>query len=126
MANPDFNPWIFALLCDSNFKRRDDTGTWSHRDGRPFSKEEQALAGRATRAELEELRAQHKRYLKYVQAIHDSPEVLHGFLAPFMEQLTKKNLGNAVELMSKDERAEFNRLLALVDEPIRPFTPYTF
>lgn len=126
MDKPEFNPWIFALLCDSNFKRRDDTRTWSHRDGRPFSKEEQTLVGRATIAEFEEFSAQHDRYMKYAETVVDAPEVLHRFLAPFMEQLTKKNLGNAVELMSKDELAEFNRLLALVDEPIRPFTPYTF
>ncbi|MFH8472507.1 hypothetical protein [Streptomyces sp. NPDC018000] len=126
MANPDINPYVFALLCDSDFKRRDDTGTWSHRDGRPFSKEEQALAGRATLAEFEELSAQLTRYRKYVQAIHDAPEVMNRFLAPFMKQLTEKNLGNAVGLMSKDERAEFNRLFALADERVRPFIANTF
>ncbi|TXS17249.1 MULTISPECIES: hypothetical protein [unclassified Streptomyces] len=126
MTNPDFNPWIFALLCDSDFQPRKDTGTWSHRDGRPFSKEEQALADSATRAEVEELSAQHTRYKKYVHEICDAPDVTQRFLAPFMEQLTEKKLGNAVELMSEDEVAEFNRLLALADEPIRPFTPYAF
>ncbi|MFJ1821555.1 hypothetical protein [Streptomyces sp. NPDC088139] len=126
MTNPAFNPWIFALLCDSDMKRRDDTGTWSHRDGRPFSKEEQALADRATHAELEELSAQHKRYMKYVQAIHDAPDAMQRYLAPFMRQLTEKKLGKAIDLMSKDELAEFNRLLALADERIRPFTPYAF
>ncbi|MFD9603184.1 hypothetical protein [Streptomyces sp. NPDC059970] len=43
-----------------------------------------------------------------------------------MNQLTEKKLGNAVGLMSKDERADFNRLFALADERVRPFTPYTF
>ncbi|WP_258177258.1 hypothetical protein [Streptomyces solincola] len=45
-------PDIVALLCDADFKRRRDTNTWTHRDGRPFSKEEQALAFTATRVEL--------------------------------------------------------------------------
>ncbi|MFK0259232.1 hypothetical protein [Streptomyces sp. NPDC090445] len=48
------------------------------------------------------------------------------FLAPFMEQLTRKALGNAVELMTEDERAEFERLLGLMMEPPRSFAPYTF
>ncbi|MET9655611.1 hypothetical protein [Streptomyces sp. NPDC006510] len=51
---------------------------------------------------------------------------MNRFLAPFMKQLTEKNLGNAVGLMSKDERAEFNRLFALADERVRPFTANTF
>ncbi|WP_267888946.1 MULTISPECIES: hypothetical protein [Streptomyces] len=43
-----------------------------------------------------------------------------------MEQLDEKNLGNAHELMTEDERAEFNRLLGLMIDPVRPFTPYAF
>ncbi|MFI9580420.1 hypothetical protein ACIHCQ_00875 [Streptomyces sp. NPDC052236] len=97
MANPDINPYVFALLYDSDFKRRDDTGTWSHLDGRPFSKEEQALAFRATLAEFEELSAQFTRYRNYTQG-----------------------------LTSKDEQAEFDRPFALADERVRPFTANTF
>ncbi|WP_260860009.1 hypothetical protein [Streptomyces cupreus] len=51
-------PEIVDLLCDADFKYRSDTNTWSHRDGRPFSKEEQALAFTATRVEFEEVREQ--------------------------------------------------------------------
>ncbi|MGW6688543.1 hypothetical protein [Streptomyces sp. NPDC054961] len=43
-----------------------------------------------------------------------------------MEQLTSKTLGNAVELMSEDERAELERLLGLMTEAPLPFTAYTF
>ncbi|MFC9293051.1 hypothetical protein ACFTWH_01035 [Streptomyces sp. NPDC057011] len=55
-----------------------------------------------------------------------APEALQQFLAPFMEQLTTKNLGNAVELMTEGERVEFERLLGLMIEPPRRFTAYTF
>ncbi|ORT54732.1 hypothetical protein [Streptomyces sp. CB03238] len=126
MPTTTARPEIVALLCDADFKRWRDTKTWTHRDGRPFSKEEQALIFRATRVELEEVSEQITRYREYLRTMDEAPEALQRFLAPFMEQLTKKNLGNAVQLMSKEERAEFDRLLGLTIEPVRPFTPYTF
>ncbi|MFD0315063.1 hypothetical protein [Streptomyces flavalbus] len=119
-------PEIVALLCDADFKRRRDTNTWTHRDGRPFSKEEQALAFTATRAEFEEMNEQFTRYQEYLRTGCEAPEALQRFLAPFMEQLTKKTLGNAVQLMNKDDRTELDRLLRLITGPVRPFTPYTF
>ncbi|EST38916.1 hypothetical protein N566_05010 [Streptomycetaceae bacterium MP113-05] len=48
------------------------------------------------------------------------------FLAPYMDQLTDKNLGNAHQLMNDEARAEFDRLLGRLMEPVRPFTPYMF
>lgn len=126
MPKTDIRPDIVTLLCDTDFKRRPDTNTYSHRDGRPFSKEEQALAFTATRVELEEVREQIARYREYQRAKAEAPEALQRFLAPFMEQLTQKNLGNAVQLMSEDEQTELDRLLGLMFDPVRPFTPYTF
>nr|WP_236070951.1 hypothetical protein [Streptomyces polyasparticus] len=113
-------------MCDADFKKRMDTGTWSHRDGRPFSREEQDVVFTTTLVELEEVEEQLIRYRAYVQTKADAPDALNSFLAPFWDQLREKTLGNAVTLMTKDEVAEFNRLLAAVDEPIRPFTPYAF
>ncbi|MFD8391877.1 hypothetical protein ACFV2N_22430 [Streptomyces sp. NPDC059680] len=43
-----------------------------------------------------------------------------------MERLAEKKLGNAVELMNEDERAELDHLLGLIVEPVRPFASYTF
>ncbi|MFI9746424.1 hypothetical protein [Streptomyces sp. NPDC052494] len=126
MPQPEARPEIVALLCDANFKHFLETGTWSHRDGRPFTEEERTLIFKAKRADLEELKAQHSRYLEYLRTYDEAPETIQCFLAPFMEQLEEKNLGNAHELMTEDERTEFNRLLGLMIEPARPFTPYTF
>ncbi|WP_258177257.1 hypothetical protein [Streptomyces solincola] len=58
--------------------------------------------------------------------MEEAPEALQHFLAPFMEQLTEKTLGNAVQLMNEDDRTEFDRLLRLVADPVRPFAPYAF
>ncbi|MHB9759901.1 hypothetical protein ACYBSK_36505 [Streptomyces sp. BYX5S] len=119
-------PQIVALLCDADFQKRPDTGTWSHRDGRPFTQQEQDTAFTATRTDMEEAREQFARYHDYLQTKADAPAALDNFLAPFWEQLHKKTLGNAVKLMNKAEVAELNRRLAAVNEPLRPFTPYTF
>ncbi|GHJ90762.1 hypothetical protein SNE510_02810 [Streptomyces sp. NE5-10] len=119
-------PEIVALLCDANFQHFRETGAWSHRDGRPFTPEEREAVFKATRADLEELKSQHSRYLKYLQKYEEAPEAIQRFLAPFMEQLDEKNLGNAHALMTEGERAEFDRLLRPMVEPARPFTPYTF
>ncbi|MFV0134590.1 hypothetical protein ACLGIH_15350 [Streptomyces sp. HMX87] len=126
MPKTQARPEIVVLLCDANFKRWRDTKTWSHRDGRPFSKEEQALAFRATRVELEEIQEQFARYREYRRTMDEAPEALQRFLAPFMEQLTEKKLGSAVQLMNEDERAEFDRLLGLIVVPVRSFAPYAF
>ncbi|MDF9814181.1 hypothetical protein [Streptomyces sp. SPB162] len=126
MTTPTPRPDIIALLCSADFTRLSDTGIWTHRDGRPFSREEQARVLEATRAEREEVGMQLTRYRNYVQEAVNAPETLQRFLAPFMQQLTQKNLGNAVELMSKDDYTEFERLLALIVEPPCPFTANTF
>ncbi|MFB7939225.1 hypothetical protein [Streptomyces sp. NPDC056049] len=117
---------IVALLCDANFQHFRETGAWSHRDGRPFTRVERETIFKATRADLEELKSQHSRYLEYLQKCEEAPEAVLCFLVPFMEQLDEKNLGNAHALMTEGERAEFDRLLRLMSEPARPFTPYTF
>ncbi|EST29903.1 hypothetical protein [Streptomyces roseochromogenus] len=128
MPETDIRPRldIVALLCDADFKYRPDTNTWSHRDGRPFSKEEQALTFTATRVEFEEVSEQLARYREYRRTWEEASEAFQRFLAPFMEQLTEKNLGNAVQLMSENDRIEFDRLLGLMIHPLRPFTPNTF
>ncbi|MFF4420385.1 hypothetical protein ACFY04_06265 [Streptomyces sp. NPDC001549] len=64
--------------------------------------------------------------MEYKRTLEEVPEAFQRFLAPFMEQLTGKTLGNAVEFMTEDERAELERLLGLIIEPPRSFAPYTF
>ncbi|MEV3932746.1 hypothetical protein ACGFR6_30945 [Streptomyces sp. NPDC048567] len=106
MANPDFNPWIFALLCDSDFQSRKDTGTWSHRDGRPFSKEEQALADSAPRTEVVQLSTQHTRYMKYVHEICDAPDVTQRFLAA--DARPSKSTGTSPRIGSRSPEIELH------------------
>jgi hypothetical protein len=126
MPETQVRPEVVVLICDADIKRKRETNTWHHRDGRPFTKEERALVGSATPAEFEEIVEQYKRYREYQRTMDEAPKALQRFLAPFMEQLTEKNLGNAHELMNEDERTEFDRLLRLASEPVRSFAPYTF
>lgn len=90
MPETQARPHIVALLCDADFKQRRDTGTWSHRDGRPFSTEERNLVLSATRAELEEIQEQFARYREYRRTLDDAEEALQRFLAPYMNQLTDR------------------------------------
>ncbi|MER5855724.1 hypothetical protein ABT131_08885 [Streptomyces sp900105245] len=126
MPKTQARPEIVVLLCDADFKRRRETNTWHHLDGRPFSKDEQSLVLRASRVEFEEIESQLKRYREYRRTMDEAPDALQRFLAPFMEQPAEKNLGNAVELMNEDERAELDHLLGLIVAPVRSFAPYAF
>ncbi|MFD4261487.1 hypothetical protein ACFWR9_28650 [Streptomyces sp. NPDC058534] len=126
MPKTQARPEIVVLLCDTDVERRLETGKWYHLDGRPFSKDEQSLIGKVTRDDFAEARTQHKRYEDYLRTMDEAPDALNQFLAPFMERLDVKILGNAVELMNEDERAELDRLLRPIVDPIRPFTPYAF
>ncbi|GGW17865.1 hypothetical protein GCM10018980_31340 [Streptomyces capoamus] len=126
MPTTQARPEIVVLLCDADIKRKRETNTWNHLDGRPFSKEERDLVLSATRVEFEEIKEQFKRYREYRRTVDEAPDALERFLAPFMERLAEKKLGNAVELMNEDERAELDHLLGLIVEPVRPFAPYTF
>ncbi|MEV6946942.1 hypothetical protein AB0N07_34275 [Streptomyces sp. NPDC051172] len=126
MPSTEIRPHIVALLCHSDFKLRSDTNTWTHRSGRPFTEEEQATALSATKAEFEEFGAQHQRYMEYLYAKEGGPDTLQRFLAPFMERLIEKTLGNAVDLMNEGDQAELDRILGLILDPARPFTPYAF
>ncbi|MFD7917745.1 hypothetical protein ACFV3R_00655 [Streptomyces sp. NPDC059740] len=119
-------PHVVALLCDADFTRRRDTHTWSHRDGRPFTKEEQTTAGTATRWDFEEVKEQMNRYNQYLQRKMEAPDALQDFLAPFMARLTHPTLGNAVQLMADDDRTQLDHLLSEVATPAKPFRPYTF
>ncbi|MFD4261866.1 hypothetical protein ACFWR9_30655 [Streptomyces sp. NPDC058534] len=126
MPKTQARPEIVVLLCDADLKRRRETNTWHHLDGRPFSEEEQSLVLRATRVEFEEIESQLKRYQEYRLTTDEAPDALQRFLAPFMERLAEKNLGNAVELMNEDERAELDHLLGDIVTPVRSFAPYAF
>jgi hypothetical protein len=117
---------VLTRVRDAAVKQRPDPRTWSHLDGRPFSKGELDLVSSAADSELEDLHGQIARYQEYRRAKEEAPEAITRFLAPFSEQLTEKNLSNALSLMNQEERAEFNRLLDLLLEPLRPFTLNTF
>ncbi|MET7489730.1 hypothetical protein [Streptomyces sp. NPDC005538] len=114
------------MLFDTDFKQRSDTNTWSHRDGSPFTQEEQDAVFAATRDELEEVSDQITRYRAYRQSKEEAPEALHRFLAPFLDQLVQDHLHKIIESMTEDELTELDRLLGAVDDPILPFTPNTF
>ncbi|MCX4568226.1 hypothetical protein OOK48_18015 [Streptomyces viridodiastaticus] len=126
MPKTQARPEIVVLLCDTDVERQRENSKWYHLNGRTFSKDELSLLRRATRAEFKEIEIQLKRYRDYLRSMDEAPDALDQFLAPFWERLAVKRLGNAVELMNEDERAELDHLLGLIVDPVRPFTPYAF
>lgn len=102
---------VVTLLCDADFRRRPDTGRWSHLDGRPFTKAEQTLAFSATREEFEIAAAQIKREGDYQREYEDAVEALPKLLMPYLAQLGHDGpVADVLPLMTAEDRAEFERL----------------
>jgi hypothetical protein len=117
---------VVAQLCGAYFKYHFGTKTWSHHDGGPFTKAEQASALAPTIDEVKEAKEQIGRYHEYLQTWLEAPEVLDRFLTPFLDQLDEKSFGTAIDIMNKNERLKLQRLVNAAAEPVRPFTPYAF
>ncbi|WP_241662358.1 MULTISPECIES: hypothetical protein [unclassified Streptomyces] len=117
---------VVAQLVGAYFQYHFGTTAWHHHDGGPYTEKEQAAALAPTTAEVEEAQEQIDRYHAYLQTWLEAPEALDRFLAPFMEQLDEKSLGNAIDIMNMDEQVELQRLINAAAEPVRPFTPYAF
>ncbi|MBO1413806.1 hypothetical protein [Streptomyces sp. FH025] len=102
---------IMKLLFDADFVNRDDTNTWSHQDGRPFSEPEQAIADAAGEEELEALFDVYKLLLKrdLVDPL-DAVRVLayRYWIALPDHAATSTDL---VATMTDQDRAEFQHLL---------------
>lgn len=102
---------VVTLLCDADFRRRPDTNRWSHLDGRPFTKAEQALAFSATREEFTIAADQIKREGDYRREYQEAVEALPKLLLPYFGQLpTGATVSDVVPLLSDEDRAEYLRL----------------
>lgn len=118
-------PKIVALLLDTDFKKRSDTGTWSHRDGSAFTLEEQAAVFATTDADLREVDTYIARYRAYRHANVEAREALYSFLNQFTDQLVEQGLGNVIKHMTEADRAELERLACAIDNPDLPSAPGT-
>ncbi|MFI5761288.1 hypothetical protein ACIA8F_10100 [Streptomyces sp. NPDC051563] len=105
---------VIALLMDSDFKHRPDTSTWSHRDGRPFTRAEQATALQATHAELEATAALSARNaaaaLEQGTAVEALTELLFSYFARHPEA---RMVMDVLPHMTEEDRAEYERLCAI-------------
>lgn len=118
-------PHIIALLMDANFKRRPDTGTWSHLDGRPFTKEEQAAALDATRYEFEAAVEEFKRYAAAVRAQDDAvAELTDLLLHYFTKHPEAKVVDELIPHMTDEDLRTFKRLSPIAAPGGGFFLPY--
>ncbi|MFE7192846.1 hypothetical protein [Kitasatospora sp. NPDC057541] len=109
-------PEAVTLLLDANIPAYLDTKTWTHHDGRPFTKEEQALARSCTREEVNAVLAQMKRELELEREQEaDAPRALDALLTKYYGHLPDGSLirdpGSA---MTKEDRAEYESLMYII------------
>ncbi|MBT2467290.1 hypothetical protein J7E97_05240 [Streptomyces sp. ISL-66] len=116
---------VIALLMDSDFKLRPDTSTWSHRDGRPFTRAEQATALQATHAELETTAALSARNaaaaLEQGTAVEALTELLFSYFARYPEA---RMVMDVLPHMTEEDRAEYERLCAIAAPDGGIYLPY--
>ncbi|MGW3493408.1 hypothetical protein [Streptomyces sp. NPDC001020] len=112
-------PHVMALLFDTDFNRPSGTRTFRHLDGRPFTEEEQALAGDAT---IEELQAagvyahNSEAGAEAAAAAHELAELLHKYAVRHHEAL--------VAFMSHEDLLEYDRLCGIVAAGADRFRPH--
>ncbi|MEU9103448.1 hypothetical protein AB0D54_03610 [Streptomyces xanthophaeus] len=116
---------VTALLMDSDFKLRPDTNTWSHRDGRPFTRAEQAAALQATHAELEATAALSARNaaaaLEQGTAVEALTELLFSY---FTRHPEARMVMDVLPHMTEEDRAEYDRLCAIAAPDGGIYLPY--
>ncbi|BAJ29845.1 MULTISPECIES: hypothetical protein [Kitasatospora] len=120
MSQPDCPLDILRLLIDADFTIRPDTGTWSHRDGRPFTETEQNLAHQATDLELETLIFAYR--LGLAQGLCDDPArvarvLLHRYARNLPDGTAREDI---VAAMTGEDRTEYERLSYWARTGIRP------
>lgn len=119
MTEPDCRLDVFLLLNDADFINRPDTNTWSHHDGSPFTKAEQAKAHDATDEELEAIFSTNKIGLDY--GLGDSAHALrilrHRYSIKLPSDATDEDI---VAAMTDEHRADYQRLSSIARTGIRP------
>ncbi|MEV7145917.1 hypothetical protein AB0O05_05400 [Streptomyces sp. NPDC093084] len=115
MRSKEQNRRIIDLMCDTDFTYRPDTNTWSHRDGRPFTQDEQYTVEQVTQRQPMEAGWHLAHYLEYRRGMNKAQRELNRFLDPFVERLIEKHLSAIVEDMTATEQDELERLLHAVD-----------
>ncbi|GHI86539.1 hypothetical protein [Streptomyces xanthophaeus] len=116
---------IIALLLDADFKLRPDTNTWSHSDGRPFTRAEQATTFQATRAELEATAALSARNAAAVLEQGNAVEALTELvLSYFAQHPEARMVMDVLPHMTEEDRAEYERLCAIAAPDGGIYLPY--
>ncbi|MEU8838062.1 hypothetical protein AB0D97_02875 [Streptomyces roseus] len=116
---------IIALLLDSDFKLRPDTNTWSHSDGRPFTRAEQATAFQATRSELETMAALSARNAAAVREQDNAVEALTELLLSYFARHPEARMVmDVLPHMAEEDRAEYERLCAIAAPDGVVYLPY--
>ncbi|MFB7472560.1 hypothetical protein [Kitasatospora sp. NPDC056184] len=124
MTQPSIRPNVIDLLCNADFSQYRSTNTLLHKDGRPFTTEERALADSATREELDACMTRHNREVAHARMTDDATQALVALLLRYFAKLPAGSVaGDAINAMSDHDRAEFDRLYAIVGDSDWLFIP---
>ncbi|MFJ1795180.1 hypothetical protein [Kitasatospora griseola] len=91
------------------------TNTWSHTDGRPFTKKEQATALSATREEFETFGWLLERKAERDREIAEATQAVIALLNRYFVALPADSVAaDAAAIMTEQDRTEYERLLDIV------------
>ncbi|MEV7214074.1 hypothetical protein AB0O31_13395 [Kitasatospora cineracea] len=119
-ARTGIRPEVVALLLDADLPAFIGTKTLTHRDGRPFTQAEQALAATCTDRETEAVVAQVQLELDFdTEQEADAPRALDALLTKYYGHLPDGTLiPDPGAAMTDEDRAEYESLLyVLAPEP---------
>ncbi|MFE1559602.1 hypothetical protein ACFW6V_32020 [Streptomyces sp. NPDC058734] len=116
MPATPLRPHIMALLFDMDFGH--PGRTFHHLDGRPFTKEEQALANEATLEEFQAAGAEiHTEVTQEIadQALSDAVDLLRKYFA--------QNPAVVIPYMTDEDRGQYESLLSIAAADDGRFLP---
>ncbi|MFJ6212062.1 hypothetical protein ACIQGZ_01775 [Streptomyces sp. NPDC092296] len=115
MAQSDYRTDVMDLLFDADFKYRPDTNTWSHSDGSPFTRKEQATVLSATREEFETFCWLRDRKIERDREMADATQAVIALLHRYFAVLpADSTAADAAAVMTEQDRTEYERLLDIV------------
>ncbi|MFG2822638.1 hypothetical protein ACGFX4_24785 [Kitasatospora sp. NPDC048365] len=105
---------VVDLLLNADYSQYRSTNTLLHQDGRPFTKEERALADSATQAELQATLELGHQETAAARELDEATQAIVALLLRYLANLPAGSVArDAVAIMTSHDRTEYERLLAI-------------
>ncbi|MFE6397498.1 hypothetical protein [Streptomyces alboflavus] len=115
MPHSPIRPEVVVLITDLDLDPRDDRTRPYHRDGRPFTRAEHALLATSTKAEIAAAHTQMRIEAEWQRELDEMKDAFVELLMKYFAKLPKGSVvSDAVEIMTDEDYAEFERLAEIV------------